>query len=111
MNNYQHKDLASGRWGELTFFQQMGNIGSEVVRAIKWKNKGKKDYFLLAFERALELFDLTIEDSKNIKRLKEITRGRELFADYMVCDNIYKSDDKFFQNYFYQFSYAANIGK
>ncbi|OGC24752.1 hypothetical protein A3J90_06005 [candidate division WOR-1 bacterium RIFOXYC2_FULL_37_10] len=110
MNNYQHKDLANGRWNELSFFEQMANIGSEVIRAISWRNKGNKKFSDLSFERALELFDLTISDSKNRKRLKEVTRGREVFVDYLVCDNIYGSDDKFFQNYFHAFNYAARIG-
>src|SRR3989339_1480546 len=103
MNNYQHKDLANGRWNNLSFFEQMANIGSEVVRSINWKNKGNKEYSNLAFERALELFDLTISDIKNIKRLKEVIRVREVLADYLTGNNIYNFDDKFFQNYFYAF--------
>ncbi len=29
-----HKELASGRWAQLSFVEQMGNIGSEVERAL-----------------------------------------------------------------------------
>jgi len=111
MNNYQHKDLADGRWASLSFFEQMANIGSEVIRSINWKNKGNKEFSDLSFERALELFDLTISDKKNIKRLKEVTRARELFVDYLAFDNIYQSTDDFLKNYFYPFNYAANLHK
>jgi len=50
---YQHKNLASGGWQKLSFFEQMANIGSEVERTIKWKNKGNAEYSRLAFGRAL----------------------------------------------------------
>lgn len=111
MNNYQHKDLADGRWQVLSFFEQMANIGSEIIRSINWKNKGNMEFSNLSFERALELFDLTISDKKNIKHLKEVARARELFVDYLACDNIYCSDDNFFKKYFYAFNYAANINR
>ena len=37
-----HKELASGRWFSLSLFEQMANIGSEVIRSIKWKNKNNE---------------------------------------------------------------------
>jgi len=37
--NYQHKELASGRWEKLTFLEQMANMGSEVERALNWQKK------------------------------------------------------------------------
>ena len=103
----QHKNLASGRWRELSFFEQMANIGSEVERTIKWKNKGNAEYSKMAFERALELLDLTIENEKGKGRLKELMRIRETLADYFAFDNIYHSTDKGWQNYFFVFNFAA----
>ena len=53
-----HKELKeSGRWSSMSFFEQMGNIGSEVSRACKWKEKGKPEMMQKAFERGLELLD------------------------------------------------------
>lgn len=106
--DYQHKELAQDRWLKLSFFEQMANIGSEVERAIKWREKNK-DYFRLAFERALELLDLTADDIRNKSRLKELLRLREVLADYFCFDNIYGSTDKKWQNYFWAFNYAARI--
>ncbi len=106
---YQHKNLAAGGWQKLSFFEQMANIGSEVERAIKWRNKGNAEYGKLAFERALELIDLTIENEKSKSHLKELTRVREALADYFAFDNEYKSTDKSWQNYFYAFNFAARI--
>lgn len=105
--NYQHKDLAFDRWFKLSLIEQMANIGSEVERMIKWKTKNPS-YAKLAFERALELLDLTIADPKNRKRLKEITRTREILVDYFF-DNNYRSTEKSWRNYFYAFNYAARI--
>lgn len=107
--NFQHKNLATGKWKELSFFQQMANIGSEVIRAINWKEKNKK-YSRMAIDRALELLDLTIVDEKNHSRgrLKELLRLRECLVDYFYFDNIYHSIDANWSNYFLAFNYAAN---
>jgi len=105
----QHKNLAGGRWQELSFFEQMANVGSEVERAIKWKNKNNLEYSRLAFERCLELLDLTIEHEKNPNHLRELSRLREMLADYFAFSNSYKSSDKQWQNYFYSFNFAARI--
>jgi len=105
----QHTGLTQDHWNSFTFFEQMANVGSEVERTIKWKNKNNKEYSDMAFERALELLDLTIIDPKNRERLKEIVRTREALADYFAFNNEYHSTDKSWQNYFYAFSWAARL--
>ncbi len=110
---FQHKQLAGGRWFELTFIEQLANVGSEVERTISWRNKGNKDYSNLAFERALELIDLTLQDPRNrmYPRLKEVARVREALADYFMGENQYCSTDELWQKYFYAFSFAAQMGR
>ena len=76
MSEY-HQQLAAGRWQQFSLVTQLANIGSEVERAIKWKQKGNDEYFQRAFERMLELIDLTVADPKNRKRLKEVLCARE----------------------------------
>jgi len=107
--NYQHQELANGRWQKLSFIEQMANIGSEVERTISWRNKGNGEYSRLAFDRTLELIDLTVAELKKFSRLKELLRVREALVDYFLGDNIYKSTDKNWQNYFFSFGYAARI--
>lgn len=109
--SFQHKNAASGRWFEFSLIEQMANVGSEIFRTISWKNKDNQEYSRLAFERALELFDLTIADPKNRLRLREITRAREVVVDYFFGDNIYGSSDENLEKYFYNFNYAARISK
>lgn len=107
--NYLHQNLAAERWKKLSFFEQMANIGSEVERAISWRKKGNSSYSQKAFERALELLSLTIADSKNKKRLRELTRLREMLIDYFFGQNTFSSSDKLWHNYFHAFNYAARI--
>jgi len=99
--SFQHEGISRGRWQKLSLIEQMANIGSEVERAINWKNKNDEEYSRLAFERALELIDLTMADEKNRRRLVEISRVRESLADYFVGRNDYSSSDQIWKNYFY----------
>lgn len=108
---YQHRELAAGRWHELSFFEQMANVGAEVGRTISWKNKGRPDISQRAFERALELLDMTVSDRKNRSRLRELLRVREALADCYVFDNIYRSSDESWQRYFYPFQFAARSNR
>lgn len=96
-------NLSLADWKKLSTTQQMGNIGSEVFRAIKWKTK-KKEYAHMANLRALELFDLTISDPKNLTCLKEITRAREVWLDFFLGENQYNQTADQWNKYFYDFS-------
>ncbi len=104
--NFQHKNLANGRWQEFSLMEQMANIGSEIERALNWRKKDKK-YSQMAFERALELFDLTMADPKNKTRLMEIARVREVLCDYFLGNNNYSSTEQNWKDYFYLFGYAV----
>ena len=104
---FQHKDLAAGRWNELSFIEQMANIGSEVERALNWRVKNNEDYSRKASERALELMDLTLDSAKGQPRLKELARTREALVDFFGGTNEYKSTDESWRKYFSCFTYAA----
>lgn len=104
----QHNNLKE-RWSSLSFFEQMANVGSEVERALSWEKKENKQYSILSFERALELLDFTTDSIKEIHRLKELKRLREVLVDYFVYENIYGSTPKSWHNYFYAFNYAARV--
>lgn len=103
----QHKDLAAGRWKELPFFEQMAHIGGEVERALSWRAKHNAEYSRMAFERALELIDLTIECPLSPAHLREMARLREALADYFYGTNEFKSTESSWKKYFSCFAYAA----
>ena len=105
--NYQHQSLAAGRWQELSFVEQMANIGSEVERALHWKSKKNEAYSQKAFERALELLDLTLSRAKRFPCLKELARLREVLVDYFFDANQYQSTQTSLRKYFLAFTYAA----
>lgn len=104
-----HKHLASGHWFDFSLVEQLANVGCDIERTIQWKKKGDLEYSRKAFERALELLDLTVADPKNRKRLKEVLRVREALVDHFVYDNQYATTDESWQKYFFCFNYAAAI--
>ena len=94
--NFQHKTLAEGRWHTFSLAEQLGNIGSEISRAIK--ARGDAQRYENAITRAFELLYLTIQDKRWFGRLKELTRIREVLCDEDL------------DRYFYYFAYAARNG-
>ena len=101
-----HGELADGRWRCLTLAEQMGNVGSEVSRALRWQGRDQA-LFERAMERALELLDLTIEDPRWRSRLKELVRARELLCDAFFGGNEYGSSLEDLNRYFFQFALSA----
>jgi hypothetical protein len=77
----------------------------------RWRSKGNAEYAQRAFERALELLDLTIADAKHRARLRELTRLREVLADSFWFDNHYDSSDEAWWRYFHAFTHAAAISR
>ena len=106
--NFIHKDLSVRRWQAFSFIEQMANVGSEVGRALNWKDRDGKTS-QMAFERGLELLDLTIADPKNEKRIIEIARVRETLCDYFLGKNQYHISETNWRDYFYSFGYAAAL--
>ncbi|SKC57612.1 hypothetical protein SAMN06298215_1736 [Bacteroidales bacterium WCE2008] len=83
----QHQVLENGRWAQLTFPQQMANIGSETSRIYRALEAGKDSRAESAFARLQELVDLTIKygrsDASPMLRsalLEELCRFRELYC-------------------------------
>lgn len=109
MTEWQHGDLAGGRWWTLSLAEQFGHIGSEVSRAIRWSTKNRETA-QAALYRALELFDLMLDDPRHrrsLARLREIARAREVTVDYLAGSNVYGSTGPSLQRYFDQFALAA----
>jgi hypothetical protein len=109
MSGVQHAAMAAGRWRQLTLCEQMGHVGSEVSRALKWR---ARDVAIAqgALERAIELLDLTLDDPRHrssVARLREIARAREVLLDFMVGTNVYRSTGHALQHYFDTYAVAA----
>ena len=88
-------DSLKKEWFEMSVQTQISNIGSEVNRAINWKNKGndkRKEGFCL---KAIDYLQLSIEDPKNSHRIGELLFCVRELKDYFLGTNYYgTSDDK-----------------
>jgi hypothetical protein len=104
-----HRELAAGRWWQLSLCEQMGNIGSDVGRALRWTGRNPALAEAALF-RALELFDLTLADPRHLahaSRLREIARAREVVVDLLAGPNAFGSDGPSLLRYFDAFAVAA----
>jgi hypothetical protein len=109
MSEPRHRDLASGRWWELSLAEQLGHIGSEVGRAVRWSPRNA-ELARAALYRALELFDLTLADPRlraSRARLREVARAREVVVDFLAGSNEYGSTGPSLQKYFDAYAVAA----
>jgi hypothetical protein len=86
----------------------MANVGSEVERAIRAHEAGKASRFEYAFERALELFDLTAADDRwRGHRRREILRAREEFCRLFFDPDPPAGSAEGLKRYFLAFATAA----
>ena len=93
------------KWAGLSLVEQMGNIGSEVGRAIKSReNPARRD---AAIERALDLFSATAACHSGL-RLREILRARDEFLRLFYDGSM---DYSGVERYFHQFALAARRGR
>ena len=108
-----HKELGDGRWFTFSIFEQLGNVGSEFERAASAYQRGDRERFEKAFERMLELLDLTIEDPKwrTGPRLRELLRLREEVCDVFHGNEIYGTSIETLKKYFLYFGIAARADR
>ena len=93
------------KWAGLSLVEQIGNISSEVGRAIKSRdNPTRRDG---AIERALDLFSVTAACYSGA-RLREILRSRDEFLRLFYGDS---EDYDGVERYFHHFAMAARRGR
>ena len=95
------------RWQGLTFYQQMGNIASELSRAIKFKDQNDAEHMNSSLWRLLELMDLTIDDEKNRSKLRELCRFKEVLSDWYCQTKVYDIDPESLKTYALNFAMLA----
>lgn len=109
MTDMKHGEMAAGRWWTLTLAEQLGNVGSEISRTLKWRTRNPQ-IAQRAMARALELIDLTLDDPRHrssVARLREICRVREVVLDFLAGPNQYGSTEVTLQRYFDAFAVTA----
>jgi hypothetical protein len=107
-----HPSLAAGRWHTLSLIEQLGNVGSEVDRAIRAHAQQRMDRFERAFDRALELFDLTATDPRwQLHQRREVLRAREQFCRVFFDESAEADLADYLSKYFLQCATAARRQK
>lgn len=95
------------RWEQLSFFEQMGNVASEISRARYWQEKGDGAQEEKTLLRAVDLIDMTISDGRWLTGCQEITRLREIVCDRFAGTHIYDVSLKNIETYLLPFALRA----
>lgn len=82
------------RWFSMPIRTQISNIGGEVSRAIRWKQRNDKQKSVNFCKKAIELIRLTEKDPKNRHRIHELQSCEEELADYFMGENLYGTTDE-----------------
>jgi hypothetical protein len=97
------------RWAQLSICEQLGNIGSEVGRAINAKRNNMPERVEGAINRALDLFSATVEvllrEGTHKHRVREVLRARDEFLALFYDDRFDEADK--IEEYFMHFALAA----
>jgi hypothetical protein len=104
----RHPGLAAGRWQRLSLAEQLANVGAEVGRM---RRRRATEEQAAAFERALELLDLTLADPRWRGRRKEIARAREVLCDAAAGGREYGATLEELDRYFLEFALMARRGR
>ena len=96
------------RWAQMTIYEQLGNVSSEVGRAINATRAGKDKRAQAAIDRAVDLLDATVEVLVQQKspRVKEVLRAREEFLR-LFFDGTFEDDADNIARYFNFFAIVA----
>jgi Ca2+-binding EF-hand superfamily protein len=91
----------------------MGNISSEVGRAINAKKQNNKENMDNAVIRALDLFDATIDELISAKsiRSKEVLRSKDQFLTVINEESPSTDELNSLERYFTQYAIAARLNK
>lgn len=97
----------NNKWRTYSLAEQLGNIGSEVGRAIHWQKKNNKELRNKAVDRALDLLNQTIADPRWHGRRKELIRAKNIAADFFYGTNEYQETAERLEKYFFHFALNA----
>ncbi|MCM1295747.1 MAG: hypothetical protein NC311_09420 [Muribaculaceae bacterium] len=87
-------------WFAMPIGVQISNVGSEVHRAIRWKNRGdeqKRNGFCL---KAIEFLELMKKDPKNQYRKGELDCCINELQDYLMGENVYNTTEEQLTKYY-----------
>lgn len=75
-----HQTLTEEKWSAFPFYKQLIMIGNELNRAKNCIENNDIERVKTCYERAFELFYLTIACLKDKRKLKELLRAKEMLG-------------------------------
>ena len=94
--------MTKERWNQMSISEQMINIGGELERAIRWRDKNDTEKALNFLAKAEEWLELTKQDEKNKGRLGELSLAQEEIEDFFA-DNQWQNDNDSIMKYWNSF--------
>ena len=91
------------KWFSMTIGEQISNIGSEVIRADKWKARGDTKRMRGFYNAAIRFLRLSIIDPKNSAVVSELNLCIDELADYFIGDNIWQTSSETLRRYYNAF--------
>ena len=88
------------RWFQMPVGAQLANVGGEVGRATRWKNKGERQKELSFYEKAMDFLNLTMRDPKNVRRMSELKECEIELRDFFFEGNTYGNTDESLMKYY-----------
>ncbi len=87
-------------WFNMPLRLQLANVGSEVNRAIQWKNRGNEQRKESFCNKAISFLELMKQDPKNVHRKGEFDFCIEELRDYFLGENYYQTTDETLLKYY-----------
>lgn len=91
------------KWFSLSIGDQISNIGSEVLRADKWKKRGNYERMRSFYDAAIDFLMLSRYDPKNKKRISEFDLCIDELADYFIGENKWNTTSEKLERYYNSF--------
>ena len=91
------------KWFRMPIGVQLSNVGSEVNRAIRWKNRNDKQKAAIFCKKAIEYLGIIRSDPKNIHRKEELNEAINELQDYFMGENIYQATEEVLMRYYDSF--------
>lgn len=88
------------KWFAMPVSMQISNVGSEVARAIRYKNNGDQQKSINFCNKAIEFLSVIEKDPKNEHRKGEFDFCIEELQDYFLGSNEYHTTDEKLKRYY-----------
>ena len=91
------------KWFSMSVGEQISNIGSEVLRADKWKTRGDEKRMRGFYNTAVRFLRLSIIDPKNTAIIGELNLCIDELADYFIGNNTWQTTSETLKRYYNAF--------